>query len=358
MNNNKCMIGALALSVAIVSAILSTVPAQAQEPQAAKVFSGDSVRLLGRFDRRESGRAAFSWPGSAIMFRFEGTTAKIRLASSADIRFLVEVDGEPSELWVKAGEADYSLAAGLANAPHRVRLTRLAETFAGVTTLTSDPVTDGKLLTPPMPSSRRLLVIGDSITAGYGVEGASKDCSYSQATSTPLLAYAGVAARQLNADIHIIAWSGIGVWRSYGEEEPINPTIDERRKLTLGDDFDSAWDSSRFRPDAVVIAIGTNDFWQGSAPGYRAAMSQFVSQVQADYPGRPVYLMVSPMLTGDARAAQKADLEAIASGVVQVADFGKIKPEDGYGCDYHPNTITQKRLAGELVDTLEEDLGW
>ena len=128
--------------------------------------------------------------------------------------------------------------------------------------------------------------------------------------------------------------------------------------MTLGDDFDSAWDSSRFRPDAVVIAIGTNDFWQGSAAGDRAAMGEFVSQVQTDYPERPIYLMVSPMLTGDARAAQQADLEAIASGQVKVIDLGKIEPDDGYGCDYHPNVVTQKRLADALVKALKSDLEW
>ncbi|WP_339615867.1 SGNH/GDSL hydrolase family protein [uncultured Gilvimarinus sp.] len=354
----KTIIATLALCSVVACAPVSGVLPPTATLQTEQGFSGESVTLVGRFDQRTDGRAAFTWPGSSVAFRFKGSSAAIRLASTADIRFMVEVDGEKSELWVKAGEADYTLTSGLEDKPHQVRLTRLAESFSGVTALVSDPVTDGRLLAPPAPASRRVLVIGDSITAGYGVEGTSKDCSYSQATSTPLLAYAGVAARQLNADIHTIAWSGIGVWRSYGEEEPINPTIGERRKLTLGDDFDSAWDSSRFRPDAVVIAIGTNDFWQGSAAGYRAAMGEFVSQVQTDYPERPIYLMVSPMLTGDARAAQQADLEAIASGQVKVIDLGKIEPDDGYGCDYHPNVVTQKRLADALVKALKSDLEW
>ncbi|WP_198147255.1 SGNH/GDSL hydrolase family protein [Gilvimarinus polysaccharolyticus] len=354
----KSLIAALTLWLATACAAAPSEQLQPRVLNTNTVLSADSVRLIGRFDTRVSGQAAFTWPGSAVEFRFAGSTATIRLASSADIRFLLEVDGQPSELWVKAGEADYSLASGLANATHSVRLTRLAESFSGVTRIVSNPVTDGKLLPPPAAPKRRLLVLGDSITAGYGVEGASKSCSYSQATSSPVLAYAGVAARQLNADLHSIAWSGIGVWRSYGEQEPANPTIGERRQLTLGDDFNSPWAVTRYRPDAVVIAIGTNDFWQGSAAGYRAAMTQLVSQLQTDYPQRPIYLMVSPMLTGDARAAQQADLDAIASGLVEVIDLGKIEPADGYGCDYHPNVITQQRLGEALAQKLENDLDW
>ncbi|WP_339896856.1 SGNH/GDSL hydrolase family protein [uncultured Gilvimarinus sp.] len=354
----KTIIATLALCSVVACTPASGKLTPAATLQTEQGFSGESVTLVGRFDQRTDGRAAFTWPGTSMAFRFKGSSAAIRLASTADIRFLVEVDGEQSELWVKAGEDDYVLASRLDDKPHHVRLTRLAESFSGVTALASDPVTDGKLLNPPAPSSRRLLVIGDSITAGYGVEGTNKSCSYSQATSSPVLAYAGVAARQLNADIHTIAWSGIGVWRSYGEDTPQAPSIAERRLLTLGDDFDSEWDVSRYRPDAIIIAIGTNDFWQGSAPGYRAAMGEFVSQVQIDYPERPIYLMVSPMLSGDARAAQQADLEAIASGQVEVVDLGKIEPDDGYGCDYHPNVVTQKRLADKLVKILNSDLGW
>ncbi|WP_041524034.1 SGNH/GDSL hydrolase family protein [Gilvimarinus agarilyticus] len=350
----KTIIAALALC----SVVACTSASSVQALQTEQGFSGQSVTLVGRFDQRTDGRAAFTWPGSSVQFNFNGTSAAIRLASAADIRFMVEVDGEQSELWVKAGEADYTLTSGLEAKPHQVRLTRLAESFSGVTALVSDPVTDGQLLAPPAPASRRLLVIGDSITAGYGVEGASKACSYSQETSSPLRAYAGVAAQRLSADVHTIAWSGIGVWRSYGEETPQAPTIAERRLLTLGDDFDNEWDTTRYRPDAIIIAIGTNDFWLGSAPGYRAAMGEFVSQVQTDYPERPIYLMVSPMLSGDARAAQRADLAAIASGDVRVLDLGKIEPDDGYGCDYHPNLVTQQRLGEALVQILERELGW
>jgi hypothetical protein len=295
----------------------------------AEGFSGQHVRLIGRFDQRKPGEVAFTWPGSALEFRFEGTEAGIAMASNGKTRFEVDVDGVVTDLWVKEGEAFYTLASGLPAGVHQVRLTRLTESFSVVTRFTSDPRTDGQLLLPPAAPARRLLAVGDSITAGYGVE------------------------------LHTIAWSGIGAWRSYGEEKPVNPTILERYQRTLADDIDSRWDVARYQPDAITIAIGTNDYWQGSVTDeYQLRMISLIDHIQRDYPGKPIYLIVSPMLTGAARDDQKARLTALEETNVHLLDLGKIEQVDGYGCDYHPNIITQQRSAQAMINRLRADLGW
>lgn len=321
-------------------------------------FTGEKVRLIGRFDLGQEGKARFTWPGSAMEFRFEGASASIGIAGSDRVRFLVSVDGEEKELLITPGERIYPLAAGLEAGSHLISITRLSESFAGITAFTSDPVVQGKLLTPPDPPARRLLVLGDSITAGYGVEGTNETCGYSIETSNPLKAYASLAAKALDADLHIIAWSGIGVWRSYGEITPDEPSIIERYPLTLGDDFDSRWNPAQFPPDAILVAIGTNDYWDDEAPGYRDAMGSLLQTLRGDYPRAPVYLIVSPMLSGSAREQHKAVLDSFTGESVAVLDLGKIEVSDGYGCDYHPNTNTQSRMAGALAEYLKDALGW
>ncbi|WP_169334804.1 SGNH/GDSL hydrolase family protein [Gilvimarinus chinensis] len=325
-----------------------------------ELTESEQLRLIGRFQPVQTEAVSFTWPGSAVEYRFRGSETAVTITVPERMRFWVEVDDNKGrELWAEPSVQDYTLAQSLPNAEHKVRLTRLAESFSGVAKITGLPSTDGELLGAPAAPERQLLVIGDSITAGYGVEGDSKDCSYSQDTSTPLKAYAGLTASALNADIHTIAWSGIGVWRSYGEETPKSPTIAERRKLTLADDFDTPWSSDSYRPDAVLINIGTNDFWQGSAPGYPQAMATILSEVRSDYPGTPVYFIVSPMLGGEAREQQAEYLNELATANdVAVLDTGRIKPEDGYGCDWHPNELTNQRMADKLVARLREDLGW
>lgn len=319
---------------------------------------GDKLRYIGRFDHSVADTVRFTWPGSAIEFRFRGSEAKIELNTEQRVRFLLSVDGAERNLWLEPGKSEYLLAQGLPVGEHTVRLTRLAESFSGVTSLVNGPIVDGQLLAPAPAPQRRLLVIGDSITAGYGVEGDSQHCKYSQETSNPTKAYAGLAANKLQADLHTIAWSGIGVWRSYGEEQPKAPTIGERRTLTLADDFNSSWQSARYQPHAVIVTIGTNDFWQGSAAGYQAAMQKLLADLQRDYQDTPVYLVASPMLTGEVRKQQVIQLQSLASDQVKVIDLGRIEAADGFGCDWHPNEVTNQRMADALVTRLKQDLAW
>jgi len=59
-----------------------------------------------------------------------------------------------------------------------------------------------------------IVAFGDSITAGYGLDGANASCSVSQDNSNHYLTYGAVAARALSAELHAIAWSGIGMYRN------------------------------------------------------------------------------------------------------------------------------------------------
>lgn len=66
----------------------------------------------------------------------------------------------------------------------------------------------GRFLTPPEGPARRIEVIGDSITCGYGVDGADQYCPFSAATENHYRTYAAIAARDLGADLATLAWSG------------------------------------------------------------------------------------------------------------------------------------------------------
>lgn len=330
--------------------------AEAKSPTT--TFTGVNSRLIGRFDQATKGEAKFTWPGSAIEFRFEGTNAKIDIASQNPVRFILSIDGKTQDLWTQTGTHSYTLANNLPKGNHIVRLTRANESTAGVTSFVNDPKTDGKLLAAPS-TQKRLLVIGDSITAGYGVEGSSASCHYTLDTSNQQLTYAALAANALGADLHAIAWSGIGAWRSYGEKTPAYPTILVRSARTLADEPNSAWNPTRYIPDAILINIGTNDYWDGSVTNeYRFAMAKLIATVQTDYPGKPVYLIVSPMLTNKTHEAQKQVLTALAKNNTKVLDLGESTGAEGYGCDYHPNKITHERLGKVLEGSLKADLNW
>ncbi|MGD8177008.1 SGNH/GDSL hydrolase family protein [Marinimicrobium sp. ARAG 43.8] len=348
------MLTVLLVSCGVASS--DTSPSQSVETTE---FTGERVRLIGRFDQSEPGEAVFSWPASAIDMRFSGTRLALDIRSEQRVRFQVNVDDQVgTELWVEPGRKRYTLADGLPKATHRVRLTRLGESFEGRTTLVSDPITDGRLLLAPEGQDRHLLVLGDSITAGYGVEGESEACPYSQQTSSPLLTYAAVAASSLNADFQAIAWSGIGVWRSYGEQAPEQPTLTDRYPRVVALDETPVWNPASYPADVIVITLGTNDYWTGEAPGYRAGMKRLIERVRKDYSDVPLYLIASPMMAGEARTAQVNVLRSLTGDRTHFLDLGGIEAADGYGCDYHPNTNTHQRMGEKLSRRLQQDLGW
>lgn len=322
-------------------------------------FTGKNSRLIGRFDQNTPGEAKFTWPGSALEFRFEGSQTSIAIASQSKTRFALNIDGQTKDFWTDAGSQTYTLASNLNKETHTVRLTRVTESTAGVTSFTSDPQSDGKLLTPPPAPNRKLLVIGDSITAGYGVEGSNQSCHYTLDTSTQQLTYAAMAAQTLGADLHAIAWSGIGAWRSYGEKTPINPSMILRHTRTLADDANSKWNPKQYQPNAILVNIGTNDYWEGSVSNdYRDAMVKLINQIQIDYPNKPIYLIVSPMLGQNVHLAQKQVLQTLTNKNIKVFDLGENNGSEGFGCDYHPNLITQTRLANALLTNLKAELQW
>lgn len=344
--------------VLITLVILTACTSKAPNSIEPTFFNSEQVLLTGRFELTAPQNLSFTWSGSELAFNFHGTTAKINIESESRIRFQLSVDGVTSYLYITPEKTTYDLAKHLAKGAHKVRLIRLSESSAGVTTFTSMPIIDGHFLSAPTVKKQKILVLGDSITAGYGVEGESEKCGYSIETSNPLLSYASIAATNLDAELHIIAWSGIGVWRSYGEKIPKQATIITRHTRALADNEDSVWSSQNFQPDVIWLTIGTNDFWDGSAEGYKDAMTVLLGKLQQDYLNKPIYLIMSPMIKGKKRQLQRGILQELTSQNIKVLDLGKIEHDDGYGCHYHPNIKTQRRMGKELQKQMELEMGW
>jgi lysophospholipase L1-like esterase len=244
-----------------------------------------------------------------------------------------------------------------------VRVSRRTEAFFNPTTFVSFSVPESSWLPSTVPD-RRIEVIGDSITAGYGVEGNGPSCGFTADTENHSLTYEALAAKQLGADLHTEAWSGIGVYRNNSGDTA--GQMPERFERILPDDAQTAWDFSKFQPHAVIVNLGTNDFATGN-PGmaFQDAHEDFATALRGHYPNARIYLAVGPMLGGAEYTAALAYLEAVvdarnAAGDddISVIEFATTMASEGYGCDYHPNEGTNERMATTLVSRLRTDLGW
>lgn len=327
------------------------------------------VHVIGRFDARDPAGPRFSWPGTQVRARFEGTGLTLKLKDTGGDVVEVAIDGAPPQpLTLTDAQDTYEVATNLTPGTHDVVLTKRTEALVGMTQLLGIVPANGALVPSPVPTGRRIEMIGDSITCGYGVLGAMP-CSFDASTESETAAWGALAAAQLGALHSAVAYSGIGVYRDYGgattEQMPV------RYDRSLADDATSTWDHASQHPDVVVVNLGTNDFAQGD-PGaaYTTAYASFLDALRSKHPSAFLVVATSPMLTDSwpegeqHRTKQIAALDALVT--TRKATDPKIAllvldeqlESDGYGCDSHPNVTTQQKMAAKLVAFLKQTLGW
>jgi lysophospholipase L1-like esterase len=320
------------------------------------------VRFVGRTDGCDPTGVRYAWPGSGFVGSFKGTGVSVRL-NDAPNQYTVLLDGElMPTLKTSAGEKAYPLATGLDDGEHTFEVYRRTEASFGNSLALGFEVEGGELGAPPPALSRRIEVIGDSITCGYGNEG-MLPCTFSADTENHYLSYASLLARSLGAELSTVAWSGKGVIYNYnGDKLMPLPTLYDR---AVPSDRKSVWDFS-FQPDAVVINLSTNDYSTGNSPSdpvFLGAYQTFLEHLRNKYPSAFILCTVGPMLSGNmlenARRNIAAAVAARASaGDTRVKAYEMKATNPSPGCDYHPNLATHVAMASELEGELKADLSW
>ena len=322
-----------------------------------------TVRLVGRFDTTDPAAIRFAWSGSMIVGRFKGTGMTARLKDEGGKNHVeVLVDGEPkADLRIDPKKDSYTLAEGLPDAVHDIAIYKRTEAKLGeLTFLGFEP--QGTMLPPPPAADRRMELIGDSITAGFGNEGPGAVCTFNPADENQYTAYGAIAARELKAEHVTIAWSGktIGEMTDYYER-------------TLPDRPESVWDFKAWTPQLVVINLGTNNFatYDPGEPRYVRVYTNLFDRVRKAYPKALVVCLLGPMLSNAypvgkqnltlARrymAAAIAKIKASGEANFEYLELPEQKASDGYGCGFHPSAKTHKLMAERVVAVARERLGW
>ncbi|MEZ4231632.1 MAG: SGNH/GDSL hydrolase family protein [Polyangiaceae bacterium] len=321
-----------------------------------------AVHFVGRHVVEDDASVRFGWSGSGLVVRFRGTAVRVTLDDPAHY-FTVVVDGQVgARLATSTGEQQYTLAEGLPDSEHVVELYRRTEGSYGSTHFLGVDI-DGELLAPP-PVTRRIEVLGDSITCGYGNEGADQYCNFSADTENHYLTYEAIAARELGAELSTIAWSGKGVVYNYGTDT--NQPLPEIHRRALPTQGSSSWDFTSWQPDVVLINLGTNDFSTDGDPSESLFVGEYVGLLETlrgDYPSALILCTVAPKLFGNDQAQAET---YIASAVAQRNGAGDslVKQVDvsttstGFGCDWHPSLATHRAMSERLVTLLKDELGW
>jgi len=322
------------------------------------------VRVVGR-TAGDPKSPRFEWSSVSIQAHFKGTSVQADLDGGNQNYFEVVIDGQVKpRVATTSGRAKVPIISGLSDAEHQLVLWRRSEANNGAVTQFFGLDFGGGTLLPISAPPHKLEIVGDSLTCGYGNEGAGPDCHFSYDTENSYQAYGAVAARALNADLYTECWSGKGMYRNNGGDtnEPM-PVLFER---TIPTDSSSTWAYS-WTPEAVVINLATNDFAKGD-PGqpFVNAYEAFVSNLRKHYPAAYIFLIDGPTMTGTALQTAQGYLDTVVQ-VRKDAGDTRIKqilidPQDqaknGIGCDYHPSVATDAIMGKALAASIKTTMGW
>ncbi len=360
--------------------VVSSVNADTTLPLQGNVISpSDSlIQYVGRISFLNPERPQFNYPGIQVNVCFEGTRLQM-LCKPKSGYWMAQIDNAEPFKVAFTGRRDslVTLCSALPQGIHTARLMYIIEgwdlhpEFRGF-------VTDGRLLPPPSLPDRRIEFIGNSITCGYGNEAMRPTDRYSYETQNHYLSYAQITARHLNAVAHIVARSGIGVYRNYNGPRTGTPDnrMDVQYEYTLyaersifrreGGVMNEPWDFRRFQPQVICINLGTNDL---STNNYdikllKDGYHKLLRLVRQHNPNSKIVFLTGTMLqkkelTICRQILDEVTREAHIAGDTHVYRFD-MTPQGalGYGADWHPSYAQHQQMAKELTVFLRQLMLW
>ncbi len=307
----------------------------------------------------------FGWSGSRIETELEGASisAVLELTGGKTAGITAVVDGQEKVLIVRPGQKIYPLAEGLESGKrHRIVLFKRSEGSIGTVKFGGFQLPDGGGLFNVAAPERKMLVIGDSITCGYGNEAKTVEEGNSVENENGYMSYAAIAARELNAGLMMVCWSGRGMYRNRQVQNDTAETVPKIFDRTLPAEETPLWDHSRFIPDVVVINLGTNDMsTQGGKPplskeDYIAAYTAFIARIRSLAPHSKIILSIGPMAYEPA-SNWLPEIAAQFTDVTVLLYARPAGPEDRGG-HWHPSVKKDKTMAVELVAEVKKMTGW
>ena len=337
------------------------------------------------------GALVFDRPGIVLEVRFTGTSFALELAAeNAHVELCV--DGKCARERLAGPMREVRVAEGLPSGEHLFLLRKRSETIGSQVEAGRIRIDPGALLLEARkPAARRIEIIGDSYTVGYGVESpgrggpgtqdeSGRDCDDEKlrATTNTFAAQGWIAAELLGADAQTNAISGLGLVRAYGGDTTWLP-YPEYYGRVLQNRAEPAYDPARppfgapWKPQAVVVALGTNDFSTELAPheakrfadraalraAWKKAYAEFLARLRRLYPGARFVLVSTNLATGNELADGVRDI---------VADEAKAGRKDlvavdlpsmtQWGCHWHPDLATQRANGRRLAETISKLMGW
>jgi lysophospholipase L1-like esterase len=302
------------------------------------------------------------WPGTYFETAFSGRSAYFSLGPGQVIAHVL-IDGKVVYTLMRPAAAMFRVN-GLAAGMHRIRIEIANESqdrpsiFGG---FFATRAVKGRRIAARI---RQIEFIGDSYTVGYGNQSPTRDCTEKRVweTTDTSEAFGPLLAKRYGADYQVNAISGRGVVRSY-DGAKVDP-LPAAYPFVL---FDKAqvYRDPRWRPQLIVVGLGTNDFstqlhagekWRSREElraDFEASYVRFVQELRSHNQRAFFLLWATDTAEGEVAAETKRVVERLqADGERRVA-FLEVPGLAFTGCNYHPSIADDRTIADRLARVIE-----
>ena len=336
----------------------------------------ENVKIIGRYYQEKD----ITWivqSGSALEFYLTGMSAEVVLAGGNSIyndanyrpRFGVYVDDEIIEdTTMSELELTITLFKESTEKKAKIKVMMLSEANNGGIGIKSININSCNEKPIKATEKKKLSVeiIGDSITAAYGVEGANQYENFKTTTENFSKSYAYLTAKKLDADYSAVCYSGHGIVSGYstGEKNAEALVTEVYTRISKNSDYPGEWDFENNQNDVIVINLGTNDLnYVKAEPETRndefiQEYANFLTLIRKKNPKSYIICTVGIMGGGDeiypliVKAVELVGDEKISSYKSNTQNMN-----DGLGSDWHPSLKTQTYNSYVLSDKICNAIG-
>ena len=343
------------------------------------IFTPDQTKILGRCLRQ--GDVYFlGHSGTCLEFRITGTYVRVTLDTVLaedlpDRRVYLAVFENDLRLPVMRfaplpGIHTYTVFQSTHPRTVTLRLLKLTESgYGNIAVLRLE--TDSAQVEAAPDRKRRLEFIGDSITCGYGAEQEAEDL-FDTAGENAWLAYSIQTALRLEADWHIVSQSGIGIYSGFVPEDQMSANREQQMpELYPHTDLSASrlrglppekWDHRAYKPDWVIVNLGTNDasYVRGCrkrTEEFLPEVERFLMEVLRRNPESHV-LYVYGMMDRTLLPAIREKVEMMAKSAPHLHFFDLEVPSEHFGQVGHPDVDMHRRAAELVAQKVRQLSGW
>lgn len=348
------------------------------------VLTADTAKLVGRTYLNDDVLwAAFS--GAGAEFIYTGKKLDITIvgdgastAGNADnyARVAIYVDGERViDDMLDEKEKTYTAFESDSEKSVNVQIIKLSECAMSTFGIKPIKLGEGEKIEPAKAKDLKIEFIGDSITCGYGVDDPDKEHHFKTSTEDVTKAYAYKTAQALDADYSMVSISGYGIISGYTDSgkkpEQTIPQYYDKLGFSYNKFADSLevagleWNFDNYKPDIVVINLGTNDMSYAKNEMTQAEFEEgyieFLKQVRSHNPDSYIFctygVMGNTLIRNIKNVCDKYSEETGDNKVTFFTLPMQDENKNGIVADWHPSEATHEICAQRAVKTIKETLG-